>query len=180
MPVTGAAVALTLLAAGLNRNDPSRRYRSDRYFTLALGFLDTGTGAMSLVQAGHPHPLVLRADGRVEFMGSGGLPVGLIDGAEYERFDVTASPRRPQILIYSDGLIECPGMAGEELERKGPCPPRRDGRPHTGLHSFRRSRVALRVTRGTDGFPDECLGRADRIPGSRGLDPRAARNRRRK
>ena len=48
--------------------------RSERYFTLALGFLDLVTGQFQLVQAGHPHPLILRADGHCRH-GSGPSPL---------------------------------------------------------------------------------------------------------
>jgi sigma-B regulation protein RsbU (phosphoserine phosphatase) len=147
------ALSPDLVAARLNRMILNE-IRSDRYFTLALGFLDTGTGAMSLVQAGHPHPLVLRADGRVEFMGSGGLPVGLIDGAEYDRFDVTLAPG-DRMLIYSDGLIECPGVAGEELEETGLARLVATAAPHTGLHFLSALADGLARFAGTDGFPDD-------------------------
>ena len=74
------AVAPDVAAARLNQMILNE-IRSERYFTLALGFLDMVTGQFQLVQAGHPHPLILRADGHCEWVGAGGLPIGLIDGA---------------------------------------------------------------------------------------------------
>ena len=128
--------------------------RSDRYFTLALGFLDTATGRVSMVQAGHPHPLVLRADGRMEFVGSGGLPVGLIDGAAYERFDVTLRPG-DRMLIYSDGLIECPGLEGQDLEEAGLARLVSAAAPFKGLHFLSALTDGLVRFAGTDQFPDD-------------------------
>ena len=36
----------------------------DQYFTLAYAEVNMVTGAFARTQAGHPHPLVLRRDGR--------------------------------------------------------------------------------------------------------------------
>lgn len=90
---------------------------TEHYFTLLLGFVETRTGRMVLSQAGHPHPVVQRADGRVEQVGPGGFPVGLLSGASFERFELTLA-RGDRILILSDGVTECPGpddtMLGED------------------------------------------------------------------
>jgi sigma-B regulation protein RsbU (phosphoserine phosphatase) len=107
-----------LIAAARLNQMILREMRSDRYFTLALGFLDIATGRMRMVQAGHPRPLVLRGDGRVEFVGPGGLPIGLIEGASYDGFDVDFAPG-DRMLLYSDGLVECPDPQGRPLDEDG-------------------------------------------------------------
>jgi sigma-B regulation protein RsbU (phosphoserine phosphatase) len=89
----------------------------DVYLTLAYVSGDFETGRMSLVQAGHPPPLLLRADGSLAFLGEGGLPVGLIAEARHEPVDFTMR-RGDRLLLYSDGFTECPlrggGMLGED------------------------------------------------------------------
>lgn len=47
---------------------------TDLYFTMALGHINMETGELVMVQCGHPHPLIQRANGGVEFVGKGGLP----------------------------------------------------------------------------------------------------------
>lgn len=111
------AVAPHLAAARLNRMIVNE-IRSERYFTLALGFLDLATGDVQMVQAGHPHPLILRADGAVEWVGDGGLPIGLIDGASYHSIQLRLGPG-DRLLIFSDGLIECPDPQGQSLVEAG-------------------------------------------------------------
>jgi phosphoserine phosphatase RsbU/P len=106
-----------MAAARLNKMILSE-IRSDRYFTLCLGFLNLATGRMRMVQAGHPHPLVLRADGRVETVGEGGLPIGLVREATYSSFEIGFGPG-DRMLIYSDGLIECSDPDGATLEEAG-------------------------------------------------------------
>ncbi|KPQ20285.1 MAG: Stage II sporulation protein E (SpoIIE), partial [Rhodobacteraceae bacterium HLUCCA24] len=46
----------------------------EEYFTMAYATIDLRSGRMRLVQAGHPHPMILRAHGGCEFLGNGGLP----------------------------------------------------------------------------------------------------------
>jgi sigma-B regulation protein RsbU (phosphoserine phosphatase) len=147
------ALAPDLAARRLNRMILSEM-RSDRYFTLGLGFLDTATGGVSLVQAGHPHPLVLRAGGAVEFAGAGGLPVGLIEDADHDRFDVTLAAG-DRMLIYSDGLTECPGTDGAPLEEAGLARLVRSAAAHNGLHFLSALGDGLARFAGTDNFPDD-------------------------
>ena len=47
------------------------------YFTVILALANMETGQTTLCQAGHPNPLVRRANGEIEQDGTGGLPVGL-------------------------------------------------------------------------------------------------------
>lgn len=89
----------------------------EQYFTMAYAELDLPTGRVVLVQAGHPHPMVLRAGGRVEQVGAGGLPVGLIPDARYKDSRLTLAPG-DRLLLMSDGLTECPGPDGVELGEK--------------------------------------------------------------
>ena len=51
---------------------------TEHYFTMLLADVDLASGRVRLAQAGHPHPLVQRADNRIELIGAGGLPVGLM------------------------------------------------------------------------------------------------------
>lgn len=76
---------------------------NEKYFTMALTDIDLSTGAGLLVQAGHPHPLLLRADGSADRLGSGGLPVGMVRDA---RFKVVAFSMAPgdRLLLSSDGV----------------------------------------------------------------------------
>lgn len=90
----------------------------DQYFTLAYVEVDLSTGHVALVQAGHPHPAVLRNDGRVEYLGNGGLPIGLISGATFERLETWLFPG-DRLLLISDGVTECPDPSGQELGEAG-------------------------------------------------------------
>lgn len=90
----------------------------DSYLTMAYVAGDLETGQMQLVQAGHPPPLILRADGSVEFVGQGGLPIGLVPDARYDRVPF-ALQRGDILLIYSDGFTEAVLKAGGMLGEDG-------------------------------------------------------------
>lgn len=92
--------------------------KSDLYFTMNLGYVDLTTGRVDIAQCGHPNPVVLRADGRVEFHGNGGMPVGLIADARYDQWHLMLEPG-DRLLLYSDGLTECADETGELLDEVG-------------------------------------------------------------
>lgn len=106
-----------IVAARLNRM-MLEELQVDQYFTLGYAEINLETGLTTLVQAGHPHPLLLRADGVIERLGDGGLPIGLIDGAEYPQtsFFLQSGDR---LFLVSDGVTECPNPEGDELGTEG-------------------------------------------------------------
>jgi len=91
---------------------------TEHYFTIALADVDLATGRVILSQAGHPHPAVQRADGSVEFVGHGGLPVGLIEDARFDQIEFTLNPG-DRLLIHSDGVTECAAPDGTMLDETG-------------------------------------------------------------
>lgn len=91
---------------------------TEHYFTMILAYCNVRTGQVRMTQCGHPHPVVQRANGKVEYVGSGGLPIGLIPGAVYENFEIQLDAG-DRVLLYSDGITECPDGQGHMLEEDG-------------------------------------------------------------
>lgn len=75
------------------------------YFTMIYGVLNTRSGQGSLCQAGHPYPMISRSDGKVERLGEGGLPIGLMPDACFEQVEFLLHPG-DRLLVYSDGITE--------------------------------------------------------------------------
>ncbi|WP_254054563.1 PP2C family protein-serine/threonine phosphatase [Roseovarius sp. EL26] len=91
---------------------------TEHYFTLLLADVDLSTGRVVFAQAGHPCPALQTANGQVEMKGTGGLPVGLIDGAEYEDTELIMSAG-DRLMIHSDGVTECADPKGKILDDAG-------------------------------------------------------------
>lgn len=94
--------------------------QTETYFTLLYADVDLISGKVQMVQAGHPHPAVQRADGSVEFLGDGGLPVGLLESAVYDDFNVTLAPG-DRLFLMSDGIVEAENPEGTQLGEGGVC-----------------------------------------------------------
>jgi len=91
---------------------------TESYFTLLYADIDLISGRAVMVQAGHPYPAIQRACGRIEYPGQGGLPVGLIEAAEYQDFTVELRPG-DRLLLASDGITEAMNAEGAQLEEAG-------------------------------------------------------------
>jgi sigma-B regulation protein RsbU (phosphoserine phosphatase) len=90
----------------------------EEYLTMAYVAADLETGRMRMVQAGHSPALLLHADESHEFIGNGGLPIGLVDEVSYDQhdFNLTTGDR---LLLYSDGFTEAVMKNGEMLGEEG-------------------------------------------------------------
>lgn len=92
--------------------------RIDTYFTMIYAVIDQQSGEVQMVQAGHPHPVVQRANGQIELVGNGGLPVGVVENAEYEEIRLKLEPG-DRLLIASDGIWDAANAAGQMLGAEG-------------------------------------------------------------
>jgi serine phosphatase RsbU (regulator of sigma subunit) len=119
--VTGLA-RHTVRAAALHAESPAEvlarlnesvfaEYDGSTFCTVAYGRIepDSGRRRLRLVSGGHPLPLLLRADGSVEPIGSFGTLVGIFADPGFEDSDVPLEPG-DAVLLYTDGLAE--GLAG--------------------------------------------------------------------
>jgi len=78
---------------------------SGRFATVFLVTIDPPTGRLSYARAGHPPAAIWRAEGRVEFLEQGGLPIGLLAGQVYDTFEDRLDPG-DKIILYTDGILE--------------------------------------------------------------------------
>lgn len=114
-PVTGLPVVLTPAQVAARLNDIMlSEMQTENYLTMAYLDLDLASGQARLVQAGHPHPILQRQDGRLEHLGQGGLPVGLLPGAGYDDVALTLHSG-DRLLLHSDGITECADGKGREF-----------------------------------------------------------------
>ncbi len=78
--------------------------------TAVVGKLDPASGRLSYACAGHPWPLLARADGSAEYLQAGrGVPLACLGESEYPEATVQLDPGTT-ILLYTDGLTERRGQ----------------------------------------------------------------------
>ena len=73
--------------------------------------LEPATGHVVYANAGHLPPYVRTVDGVLELRATG-MPLGLLPGMTYEEKTATIDPRQ-SVLLYSDGVVEAHGPAGD-------------------------------------------------------------------
>jgi serine phosphatase RsbU (regulator of sigma subunit)/anti-sigma regulatory factor (Ser/Thr protein kinase) len=77
-----------------------------QFATLLYVVVDPGTRVCWLSSAGHPPPVAVHPDGRVEPLEGGrGFPLGAVTDARYGQ-DVVELPSGALLVMYTDGLIE--------------------------------------------------------------------------
>jgi sigma-B regulation protein RsbU (phosphoserine phosphatase) len=86
--------------------------RFDKFFTIVYLLINIKSGKLSYSCAGHPAPLLLRADGSTEWLTTGGGLIGLLDTGPYEEGHIDFQPG-DRLFLYSDGLIEYCDYSGE-------------------------------------------------------------------
>ncbi len=84
----------------------------DRYATLFYGVLDRASRTLRYVNAGHNPPIILRRNGSVDWLETGGAPVGMFADWGYEEGVVTLNAG-DLFLGYTDGVIETENPWGE-------------------------------------------------------------------
>src|SRR5438045_4281673 len=90
------------------------RVASEKYVTLAVlcyTHSESGDAHVELVNGGHVSPLVVRADGRIETVTDGDLPVGLLDLARFHSISITLAVG-DRIILLSDGITEAENVDG--------------------------------------------------------------------
>jgi len=90
----------------------------DRYATLFYGVFDQSIRTLRYVNAGHNPPVVVRRDGSVHCLDTGGAPVGLFADSEYEEGFVKLETG-DLVIAFTDGLIEVTNQDGEEWGVQG-------------------------------------------------------------
>lgn len=131
--------------------------QAEQYFTMAFAVVDRARGRLGLVQAGHPHPILIRADGRIEQLGQGGLPVGLLPDATFERQDLAIGPG-DRLVLFSDGFTECPLPSGQDFGQEGLTDSLRRSAHLSGSDLLEALVWDLAQQAGSDSFPDDVSG----------------------
>jgi len=117
---TGAALLMTVLRAAVRghwgEGEPAdavtrinrtvcQNVTPGKYVTFFMGRLDPATGRVAYVNAGHNPPLVVRADGSLDTLTTGGVVLGLFTNVQYEQSATDMHPG-DVLVVFSDGVTE--------------------------------------------------------------------------
>ncbi len=87
---------------------------TDSFVTMAILILDPRTGEVECINAGHPPPIVAKANGELRYLQSEeNIAFGILD----TEFELERSVLGPDevLLLYTDGLFELMDLEGEPL-----------------------------------------------------------------
>jgi serine phosphatase RsbU (regulator of sigma subunit)/putative methionine-R-sulfoxide reductase with GAF domain len=79
--------------------------RSDLFVTLFYAIVETGSGDIAYVNAGHVPPLIVRSDGMTEELLPSGMALGVLAGIEIAERRVSLEPGEA-LILYTDGVVE--------------------------------------------------------------------------
>lgn len=92
------------------------RTGGEKYATIFYSLLDR-TGRLHYVNAAHCPPLIVRANGERLELDATGMPVGLVDSAEFPVMEQRLAPG-DKVVIYSDGVTEAQNTEGKFLGKR--------------------------------------------------------------
>jgi sigma-B regulation protein RsbU (phosphoserine phosphatase) len=86
---------------------------AEQYATLFCCVFDGSTRLLRYINAGHPPAILVRANGSVLWLESGGAPVGLFPDWKYQE-GVVEIGEGDILIAFTDGVIEATNPGGEE------------------------------------------------------------------
>ena len=110
--IGGDQVGPVQIAEAVNR-ELCQDNRDRMFVTLFLGMLDTKTGVLTYVNAGHLAPCVLHVSGAIESVNDKpAMPLGIRAGTAYQGRTLTLLPG-DTVFVISDGVTEAMNAADE-------------------------------------------------------------------
>jgi sigma-B regulation protein RsbU (phosphoserine phosphatase) len=86
----------------------------DKFITFFIAVLDSKTGELDVVNAGHNPILLLRKDGKLDKIDAGGIGLGMLDlGIPYQGEKLMMQPG-DKLFLYTDGIPEAMNKDEEE------------------------------------------------------------------
>jgi serine phosphatase RsbU (regulator of sigma subunit) len=154
-----SGAALTSILATLQRIFEHERHIPSLFATLCMLEIDATAGSATVIQAGHPPPVLIAPDAVAALVQTRGeRPIGLGVGRWSEQ--LLALPPRWAILLYTDGIIE--GRIGQGSERLG------EGGLHELIGRYVQERPDWRTAPAT--LLDELVRRAETLNGRAFID----------
>jgi len=111
--LSSSSAPLPELTTGLNHYACSNSQGGARFTTAFFAELDSLTGEVVHINAGHNAPILRRASGTIERLEVGGIPLGITEGVPYE-VGRTRLDAGDYLVIFTDGVVEAFNKNDEE------------------------------------------------------------------
>jgi serine phosphatase RsbU (regulator of sigma subunit) len=112
--IAGEGASLADLVMRLNRYACAHSLDGRRFTTAVLAEYEPAARRLSYVNAGHNAPILRRANGDMEKLDIGGVPLGIESAEAYE---TSAKDLRPgdALIFFTDGVVEAFDESGQEF-----------------------------------------------------------------
>jgi serine phosphatase RsbU (regulator of sigma subunit) len=87
---------------------------SNRFITFFMCLLDGSTGQLVFSNAGHNPPLLMRADGTVEWLDAGGCVLGIMPMIKYDE-SLDRLDAGDVLVVFSDGVTDALNPEGDDF-----------------------------------------------------------------
>jgi sigma-B regulation protein RsbU (phosphoserine phosphatase) len=112
--IAGENAVLADLVARLNRYACAHSLNGLRFTTAVLSEYNPTSRRLTYVNAGHNAPILRRANGTLETLDVGGLPLGIRLDRNYETASLELRPG-DALIFFTDGVVEAFNESGEEF-----------------------------------------------------------------
>jgi sigma-B regulation protein RsbU (phosphoserine phosphatase) len=112
--IAGENAALADLVARLNRYACAHSLNGLRFTTAVLSEYNPTSRRLTYVNAGHNAPILRRANGTLETLDVGGLPLGIQSNEKYETASLELQPG-DALIFFTDGVVEAFNESREEF-----------------------------------------------------------------
>src|SRR6266576_1706916 len=112
--IAGEGAPVAELVTRLNRYASAYSLDGRRFTTAVLCEYEPASRRLTYVNAGHNAPSLRRANGALEKLEIGGLPLGIKVDATYETASLELRPG-DALILFTDGVIEAFNASGEEF-----------------------------------------------------------------
>ncbi|OLC95456.1 MAG: serine/threonine protein phosphatase [Acidobacteria bacterium 13_1_40CM_4_58_4] len=112
--IAGENAPLADLVARLNRYACAHSLNGLRFTTAVLSEYNPVSRKLTYVNAGHNAPILRHANGAIETLEVGGLPLGIRTAADFETASLELKPG-DALIFFTDGVVEAFNESGEEF-----------------------------------------------------------------
>jgi hypothetical protein len=111
--LSATPTSLANLVSNMNRYACGNSQNGLRFTTAFLAEYDPAERKLNYINAGHNSPILRRANGALERLTNGGLPLGIMADAVYQPGEITLQPA-DWLIIFTDGLVEAENSRQQE------------------------------------------------------------------